>query len=430
MTAVRRNSWSGSAFTSLRNHQFRILSAGSFGAFLAFMMSSTAQNVVAFDLTGNNRAVGFVAFGQGIAMLVFPPFGGALADRFSKRLMLLVCQGIIGLVTLVVAVLLATGDITILYLSMGAFVTGVMFSLVGPTRLALIGEIVEPAHRGNAAALTQVALASARVIGPFCAGGLLAWEAFGAAGTYFITAVIFIIVVATLSFLPPTRSRHDRAASSIGQDVVIGLRYVRDNRDVLRLVMGFFLVVTFGFSYLTVLPGFADQELHVGAAGFGTLVGVSAIGGLMVSLAFAPIADSPRGSTLLLSSSLATGISIFLLALAPGFVFALVLIFFVGGATSGFQTLNNALALRHADPLYYGRLMSLMILAWGAVGLVALPIGILADAVGERATLMAIGVTVCALVIGSEAAFARLHPAGAAEPKLGEKADLTPADRS
>ena len=42
------------------------------------MMSTTAQNVVAFELTGNNRAVGFVAFGQGVAMLFLAPFGGAL----------------------------------------------------------------------------------------------------------------------------------------------------------------------------------------------------------------------------------------------------------------------------------------------------------------------------------------------------------------
>lgn len=400
-------------FAALSNRDFRVLCLGSFFAFVAFMMSSTAQNVVAFDLSGNNRAVGFVAFGQGLAMLVFPPFGGALADRLSKKLLLLICQSVIGFTFLFLAILLATDTVTIFFLAAGSFVTGTMFSLMGPTRMALVGELVEPERRGNAAALTQVAMSSARVAGPFMGGGLLAWSIFGATGTYFLTAAIFVFVVATLSLLPPTSPRAaDSQKTSVRQDIMLGVRYVSENPRLLPLVVGFFLIVTVGFSYFTVLPGFASDQLGLGAAGFGTLVGVSAIGGLLTSILVTPFADSARAKTALTFSSLGIGISLIVLGLVPGFALALVAMFLVGGCTTGFQTLNSALVLREANPAYYGRVMSLLMLAWGAVGLVSLPVGILADAIGERGTLMLCGIAVCVVVLGVEYWFARVSGRG------------------
>lgn len=134
----RPSRWLTATFGALQLRDFRILWIGTGLAFLAFMMSMTAQNVVAFDLTGNNRAVGLVMFGQGVAMLMLSPFGGALADRLSKRLLLLVCQTVIGLAMFITAVLIAIGAITVLYLAVGSFVMGTMFSFLGPARQAYL----------------------------------------------------------------------------------------------------------------------------------------------------------------------------------------------------------------------------------------------------------------------------------------------------
>ena len=63
-----RRSWAASTFDAFQFPLYRVVWFGSFLAFMAFNMAHTAQGVVAFDLTGDNRAVGFVAFGQGLAM--------------------------------------------------------------------------------------------------------------------------------------------------------------------------------------------------------------------------------------------------------------------------------------------------------------------------------------------------------------------------
>jgi predicted MFS family arabinose efflux permease len=397
MARVQTDNWLTSTFSSLDNPSLRVLSIGSFLAFIGFMTSTTAQNVVAFELTGNNRAVGLVAFGQGIAMLFLAPFGGALADRLSKRLVLLVCQSTIGLTFFALGLLMATDQMTIFFLASAAFVTGTMFSLLGPARQALVGDLVEPERRGNAAALTQVALNCARVAGPLLGSALLAWSLIGATGTFFVAAALFVIVVATLYMLPPT-PRRDSEGRSVVHDIALGVRYVRGHPHLLPLVLGFVLVVTLGFTYFTVLPAFADAELDVGAAGYGVLIGVSAVGGLTMSLLVAPLADSGRARFFLQLNTAGVGLALILTGLAPTFLVALVTMFGVGAASSGFQTLNSALVLREADPLYYGRVMSLMMLAWGFSGIAALPVGVLADAIGERGTLIVMGTSVCAAV--------------------------------
>ena len=72
--------------------------------------------------------------------------------------------------------------------------------------------------------------------------------------------------------------------------------------------------------------------------------------------------------------------------------------FFVGAGSGGFQALGNALVAHESDPAYMGRVLSLTMLAFAGFGLVGLPIGLLADALGERAILAVMGAAVCGLV--------------------------------
>ena len=110
------SNWFQDTFQSLRNPRYRTLWMGTTVAFLAFMMSSIVQSIVAFDLTGKNGAVGMVALGQGLATIVISPFGGVIADRVSKRKLVLIGQTIIGLNFLVVGILVVTDTITIEWL--------------------------------------------------------------------------------------------------------------------------------------------------------------------------------------------------------------------------------------------------------------------------------------------------------------------------
>ena len=89
------------------------------------------------------------------------------------------------------------------------------------------------------------------------------------------------------------------------------------------------------------------------------------------------------------------GVALIAAGAAPSFLVATVALFCVGGAGSGFQTLNNALVMQVADPGYYGRVTAVLMVGWGINGLIALPVSIFADAAGERRTFILMGAAVC-----------------------------------
>jgi MFS family permease len=367
-------------------------------AFVAFNMSMTAQGVVAYDLTGSNTSVGAVVFGQGIAMLFLNPFGGAVADRFSKRWLILIAQFVIGSTMLATAILIETNQITILFLAIGAFVVGSMFSFLGPTRTALVGDVVSEGRIGNAMALIQVGGNFARIGGPFLAGALLSWPLIGSGGTYFFIASIFVLVIVTLFWIPDSPARADRGETNVLQDIRSGFRHVLDHPRLAHALVSFHLVTMIGLSYIVLMPGFAKDVLDAGTAGLGVMLGVAAAGGFVMSLIVASLADSKRAPLFLALSSLALGSTLILVGFAPTFGVALLVMFLVGGASSAFQTLNNAVALRRTTRQFYGRVVSLMFLAWGMMSLMSLPIGILGDLAGERTVLSGLGVTLCVVV--------------------------------
>jgi MFS family permease len=76
----------------------------------------------------------------------------------------------------------------------------------------------------------------------------------------------------------------------------------------------------------------------------------------------------------------------------------------VGAGSSSFQLLNNSLIMQESDRAYHGRVMSIVMLAWGFNGLVAFPFGVVADRLGERETLAIMGALVLAVTVASTAA--------------------------
>ncbi|HWO73547.1 MAG TPA: MFS transporter [Dehalococcoidia bacterium] len=390
--------WASSTLVAFQFPVFRIVWLGSILAFLAFNTASAAQSVVAYDLTGNNRAVGIVMFGQGVSMIVLNPIGGAIADRFDKRLLIIVAQSVIGGIIFVTAVLLALDRLTIWWLAGGSFGTGAMFSFLGPTRTSLLAEVVSPARVGNAMALLQVGSNVGRIAAPACAGALLSWSLLGATGTYFIISALFLVIIFTMSQIPasPPASRGRR---SLLEDVRIGYSYVRRHKRLLHSVLSFYAVTALGFSYWVVMPGFVKDELHAGTAGYGFILSISAAGGLLGSLIVASLADSARARLYLKGASLVVVVSLVLVGFAPNFAAATLIMIFGAGGIAAFQTLNNAVALRQADAGYFGRVAGLLQIAWAMINILSLPTGFVADILSERFVLTAGGVALGVVVL-------------------------------
>ena len=404
-------SWLETTFAAFRLRDYRILWIGTTFALLAFFMSTVVQSVVAFDLVGSNTAVGAVIFAQGLAMFPLGPLGGALADRWPKRRVVGLAQTVPTAVFLTLAIAFATDKIHIALVAGGSFLIGVSFAFVGPARHALVVELVPLRMRGNGVALAQVASTASQVLGPGIAGLLLYWSFSGPAGAYGAMAALYVVSSALLMLLPRSRMRADAGETRVLADVMEGLRYVL-HRPRLRLsVLLYVMVIMVGFPYITVMPGLLENELGEPAEAFAFLSLVSALGALTASLAVARYADHGVATVLFGCMGLLFGIGIVVLSMTPSYEIAALAVFFVGLGFGGFMTLNGALIVRSTDPMFFGRVMSLTMLAFGGFGLMALPIGVVADAIGERGALAVLGLVVCAMVCGFALLTSRSRPA-------------------
>ena len=419
-------SWAGSTFAGFGYPGYRALWLNTMFATLGVVMCITTLLVTMADLTGSNSGVGSVTFAFGVPMLVLGPFSGVLADRLSKRLILLACQVSIGATALILGSLLAGDLATETSVLAAACVTGACLSLLGPTQIAYMGGIVPAEGIGNATALIQACLNLTRVVGPFVVAAMVAVEGVGTAGSFFLVSSLFAIALVPLASMRPSLPGNHEGHSVLAQ-LRLGLAHVAERPRLRRLVITFVCVTLLGFSYFVVLPRFTDGVLGAGSSGYGIMVGTSSIGGLLATLLVAPLADSPRVATILRLSAGIFGLALIATGAAPTFVTALIAMIVVGAAASAFQALNNAAAFREADPAYLGRITALMSVAWSLTSLMGLPVGFLADAAGERWTLGGIGLTLCALAMAlavwdrvapvrADEATRRAKPAGLRSP--------------
>ncbi len=385
-------------FSVLSHKQYRLLFIGTTMSQLAFGMMQVVQGVVAFDLTGRNGAVGFVYLGQGVAMLFLSPIGGTLSDRISKKRMLTFAQFVIGTMFGVIAVLIATGLITILLLAGAALILGCMYSLMGPTRQAWVGDLLSGEDLSSGVALSQLMMNTTRIVGPLVAGALIAFEPIHTSGTYFVMACLFGMVVLVLSLMDATPPRPRANKTSVRIDLMEGFNYIRRTPDVRMVGLIFVGVVLSGFGYTTLMPGYLVNVLGHPSSHLGFIFSTAAIGGIVVNLALAtwPPKNS-IGLMLFFGSGLA--LSLALLSVAPGFGLALLVAALLGASSSGFQLLNNVNLMERTDGAYLGRVMALTMMAFGFNSIAAYPIGVVADALGERTTLAGLSVA-CFTVIG------------------------------
>jgi MFS family permease len=416
-----------STFASLENRDFRILWIGTILSFVAFFMSMIVQSVVAFEIAGTNTAVGYVVFAQGAAMAVFGPIGGAYADRWPKRRVIVVCQLGTALVLVVIGCFIALDRLQIEMLVIAAFAMGISFAFLGPARQSLVVELVPGPTRGNAMAVTLIANTGSRVLGPVVAGILLGWPVAGAMGAYFAMAFFYALSVISMIWIPKSIVHPGRSRGSVFLSVKEGFAYVWYEPR-LRLLLLFYVgVILIGFPHVTLLPGLIENVYREDSASVSQLFASSAVGALSASVLVAQFADSGRALLIYTMLAVVFGAGLIGLSFGSGLVAGSCAMFVVGAGSGGFQALNAAVIAREAAPEYMGRVMSLTMLAFAGFGLMALPIGAAADRIGEQATLIWMGAVVLLIAAAMGSALARQgHDPVASEFSMNEAERETP----
>lgn len=391
---------SGDRFAALAILDFRRLWWGGIFVFLASQAQQVARGWLAYDLTGSNKGLGGVIFGFGVSSLIAVPVSGVVADRFPKRRVMMWAQAAMGSAALGIAIAVTTDTIQYWMLIAASVVQGSGVSMLAPARLAMTADLVDRKILTNAIFLSNGSVQATRVLGPVLAGVMIAIEPIGIAGVYYFGATLAALSILFTAGLPPGDPRGISGRSPFG-DLTDGINYVRDRPELKRLLVIGILVIMFGYPHVTFLPGMIQDVYELDAWALGVLTGAAAVGAVAASLWLANVAPK-RLSPLQFNAGIAFGVSLAAFAAAPQYWLGLVVMVVVGGASSAYQSMNNSQALVIADVEYHGRVQSLLMLAFTGFGLMALPMGLLADAWGIRETMAAMGVVVGAWVLLGE----------------------------
>jgi MFS family permease len=226
---------------------------------------------------------------------------------------------------------------------------------------------------------------------------------------------MFAYVIFSLTLLPPTKARPSGGKSIIG-DFKLGFQHIASRPRLALLVSSFIGVIMFGFSYQVVMPGFLENELGRDPKELGLLFFAGAVSGLIVTLVVASKAGGPNAWKMMIIGGFILGGALAATAFAQNFWQVIFWMFISGAGASAFQLLNNSLIMQNCDQAYYGRVMSLTMMAWGMNGVVGFPFGLLADATGERPTILLMAALVLAVVTAVALVHVSLNRKSAVEP--------------
>jgi MFS family permease len=349
-------------------------------------MQRVAQDWLVLELTHNSgAALGITTGLQFLPLLLFSLWGGAFADRYSRRMLLMVTQALMGGLALLLGVLALTGNVQIWQVYILAFALGLITVVDNPTRQTFVAEMVGRTGMANAIALNSAVFNLARIAGPAVAGLVIA--ALGTPAAFLVNAASYGAVLVSLKLMRPAElypaERVPRAKGQLRE----AMSYVRARPDLLLLLTLIFFVATFGMNFQVTTALMSRQVFGTGAGAFGIASAVFAAGALGGALLAAR--RSKPSMSLLMLTAFGFGVLEVLTALMPDFISFLVLLLPTGLVILTFTTAANSATQLATSPEMRGRVMGLYLLVFlGGAPLGSPLAGWLAEEFGPRMSMV------------------------------------------
>ncbi len=240
-------------------------------------MQSLAQAWLVYRLTGSPFLLGLVEFVGRAPILSFSLVGGLLADRWSRRHVMLITQVLSLAQAAALAALTLSGHVTIGWIIALAAVLGVINAVDVPVRQTLVGDLIPKADFPSAIGLNSSAFNAARIIGPSIAGFLVVTVGEGIC--FLINAVSYLVVIGCLLAIRIHKTERAAPASAVGF-LMEGLRYAAHTPHVRALLALITVLSLAAIPYATLLPVFAGEILKTDAHGLGWLMAATGAGAL------------------------------------------------------------------------------------------------------------------------------------------------------
>src|SRR5438034_6502459 len=269
-------------FRALRHRNYRLFFWGQLVSLIGTWMQQTAMSWYVYQITNSKLLLGVVSAVGSAPMMLSAIWGGALADLYPKRSILVATQAAQMICAFLVAAGVWLGFATPSFIIIVAALNGIALGFDMPARQAFTVEMANREDLLNAISLNSSIVNGARVIGPSIAGLMIG--AVGVAMCFFLNGLSFIAVIAgfLLMRLPPFERQIEIA--SAGEHAWEGILYAIKHPRVRTILLLFLAVGVFGWSYAVLMPAFARDVLGMCANGYGALMSASGIGAFIGAL--------------------------------------------------------------------------------------------------------------------------------------------------
>lgn len=403
---IKPGSGIGTTFRALRHRNYQLWFFGQGVSLVGTWMQSVAQQVLVFRLTGSALSLGIVNLMTVIPLLPFSFWGGTLADRVSKRRILLVTQSLMLCQAVLLAILTWTGVVRVWHVYLMAFILGILKAVDMPPRQSFVVEMVEGKDDlTSAIGLNSAINNTARTLGPVIAGVVVATR--GEAAAFFLNSLSFVAVIISLLLMRNLPQPHPtrQQLPQVLNDAKEGLRFVF-SQQMLLVLMSLVAVTSFlSRPYQTLLPVFAsdmltgsDQPvvdflcngaLHAltcqqpEALPLGLLYSAIGIGAVAGAILVASLPAHARRGRLLTVGNLALPTLLLAFVNSQVFIVSLILMAMIGMGQVFQNALANTLLQINAPDNLRGRVMSqYSLVSQGMHQMGGLQAGLVADKIG------------------------------------------------
>ncbi len=406
--------WWALPFRALRHRNYRLYFLGQLISVTGSWVQTIALMWLAYRLTGQSQWPALIATAQILPTFILGAWGGALADRVSKRALILSTQAALLLLAVLLGLLVLGGHMTRWHLLALTLATGIVNAIDLPARLSFVMDMVGREDLVNAVALNSLLFNAARVVGPAIGGLLL--TALGPGHCFLLNGLSFVAVLAALALMDvagtsPTPPRPGLRA------LLEGWEHVARRPGLVCLLLLTGLMSLFGWPFLALLPALADRimgghlpetaillpddsNVAAGGQGYSHLLVATGCGALLAAFTLAAFASPRWRRPFLIIAVLAATAGLCGLALVQEMAWVMVGCALAGFGLVLFNATSQSAVQLSTDGTNRGRVMGI----WSIIICGALPLGNLlagraADSWGVAPVLAAEGLACLASAV-------------------------------
>ena len=289
-------------FISLKHENFRLFFGGQSISLIGTWVQQTALSWLIYDITGSKLLLGLVAALGSLPMLLLSAFGGAIADKYPKRKILIFTQTSAMINAFILAFLVFFNLIQVWHIMIIAAISGIILSVDMPVRQAFYIDIVGKDDLMNAIALNSSIVNLARIVGPAIAGIIML--KCGVAWRFILNALSFIAVLYALFKLKLLSTGIKKKTESILEYTISGFTYVKNNKQIFNLMILMLVMGIFGSSCSILMPAIAKDIFSLGEKGYSLLLSANGAGALLGALSVAYAGNTQKKENMLMLVSI------------------------------------------------------------------------------------------------------------------------------